>query len=388
MRKRSLDWYTLIPVLLLLSIGIIMVLSASSAKTAAAVLKVEGLGSKAADPFYYFNKQFVSVLIGLAGMYVMSIIDYRKWKHYIKPAAALSLLLLIAVFFFEKRNGAHSWILLTDNRGFQPSEFVKLCLVLILAYIISVKKEKITSFEQGVLPTLLVIGIIVGLVILQPDFGTGLVMLLTSFLMLFAGGVSLRHIYILVAVGITVVTLAIVNDIVTKSYRLSRYLAFIDPFKDPAGFGYQIIQSLYAIGSGGLFGVGIGRSMQKFGHIPEQHTDFIFSILAEELGFLGASFIIILFILFAARGFMIAYTTRDSFGSLLACGITSMICVEAAINIAVVTSTMPVTGITLPFISFGGSSVIFKLAAVGVLLNISKHAEPQTIFMSPKKAAH
>ncbi len=383
MRKRLLDWYTLIPVLLLLCIGIIMVLSASSAKTAAAVLKSN---NGAADPFYYFNKQFISVLIGLAGMFFVSTIDYRKWKQCVKPALYLSIFLLTAVFFFEKRNGAHGWISIGD-RGFQPSEFVKLCLVLILAYIISVKKEKIKSFEQGVLPALLVIGLLVGLVILEPDFGTGLVMLSTSFLMLFAGGVSKRHLTVLMSAGIVLVTLAIINDMVSKSYRFLRYLAFIDPFKDPAGFGYQIIQSLYAIGSGGMFGVGLGRSMQKFGHIPEQHTDFIFSILAEELGFIGALFIIILFLLFAARGYMVAYNSKDTFGSLLASGITTMILVEAAINIAVVTSSMPVTGITLPFISFGGSSVIFKLTAVGVLLNISKQTEPQTLFISSKKAA-
>ncbi|HWI54592.1 MAG TPA: FtsW/RodA/SpoVE family cell cycle protein, partial [Desulfobacteria bacterium] len=222
MRKRSFDWYTLIPVLLLLCIGIIMVLSASSAKTAASVLKVEGADmSKAADPFYYFNKQFISVLIGLAGMFFMSTIDYRKWKQCIKPAMYLSIGLLMAVFMFEKRNGAHSWILFGE-RGFQPSEFVKLCLILILAYIINVKKEKIKSFEQGVLPALVVIGLIVGLVILQPDFGTGLVMLSTSFLMLFAGGVSGRHLKSLMATGIVVVTLAVVNDMSSKSYRFLR----------------------------------------------------------------------------------------------------------------------------------------------------------------------
>lgn len=387
MRRRSIDWFTLIPVLLLLCIGIIMVLSASSATTAAAVLKQEtGDPEKVISPFYYFNKQLSSVFIGLVGMIIMSNIDYRKWKQCIKPAFLIAIILLVSVFLFEARNGAHGWIIV-GSRQFQPSEFVKLCLILVLANIISVKKDKLGSFQEGVLPALLSIGVICGLVILQPDFGSVLVMGATSFAMLFAGGVRTKHIVALFGAGISVVTFAIIVDMVTKSYRLARYIAFIDPFKDPRGIGYQIIQSLYAIGSGGLFGVGLGRSMQKYGHIPEQHTDFIFSILAEELGFIGASFVILLFIYFGARGYFIALNTRDTFGSLLATGITTLILVEAIINIAVATSSMPVTGLTLPFISFGGSSLIFKLAAIGVLLNISKYAKPQQRIISEDKAA-
>lgn len=387
MRSRSFDWYTLIPVLLLLCIGIIMVLSASSATTAAAVLKQEpGNPEKVISPFFYFNKQLSSVFIGLVGMFIMSTIDYRKWKQCVKPAFLIAIILLSSVFLFEARNGAHGWIII-GNRQFQPSEFVKLCLILILANIISVKKEKLGSFEEGVLPNLLSIGAICGLIILQPDFGSALVMGATSFAMLFAGGVRTKHLVSLFGAGIGLVTFAVIVDLVTKSYRLARYIAFIDPFKDPRGIGYQIIQSLYAIGSGGLFGVGLGRSMQKYGHIPEQHTDFIFSILAEELGFIGASFVILLFIYFGARGYLIALNSRDTFGSLLATGITTLILVEAIINIAVATSSMPVTGLTLPFISFGGSSLIFKLAAIGVLLNISKYAKPQQRFITEEKAA-
>lgn len=387
MRRRSFDWYTLIPVLLLLCIGIIMVLSASSATTAAAVLTQETDNPEdVISPFFYFNKQLSSVFIGLVSMFIMSNIDYRKWKQYVKPAFLIAIILLGSVFLFKARNGAHGWIII-GSRGFQPSEFVKLCLILILANIISVKKEKLDSFEEGVLPALLSIGIICGLIVLQPDFGSALVMGVTSFAMLFAGGIRSKHIVSLFGAGVAVVTFAVIVDMVTKSYRLARYIAFIDPFKDPRGIGYQIIQSLYAIGSGGLFGVGLGRSMQKYGHIPEQHTDFIFSILAEELGFIGASFVILLFIYFGARGYLIAMTCRDTFGSLMATGITTLILVEAIINIAVATSSMPVTGLTLPFISFGGSSLIFKLAAIGILLNISKYAKPQQGFGSEEKAA-
>lgn len=373
MRKRSIDWYTLIPVLLLLCIGIIMVLSASSATTAAEVLRNQaGESETQVDPFRYFNKQLVSVLIGLGAMLFTSNIDYRKWKQFVKPALYISVGLLLVVFAFPAKNGAHSWIIL-GGRQFQPSEFVKLCLILVLAHIISTKKEKMNSFEKGLLPALVSIGMICGLVLMEPDLGSAMVIAITSFFMLFAGGANLKHLAALGSVGGALGAVAMIAE----PYRFARWMAFIDPFKDPRGIGYQIIQSLYAIGSGGFFGVGLGQSMQKFGHIPEQHTDFIFSILAEELGFLGASLIIILFLFFAARGLIIAKNTRDSFGSLLASGITSLIIVEAIINIAVVTSSMPVTGITLPFISFGGSSLIFKLAAVGVLLNISKHTTIQ-----------
>jgi cell division protein FtsW len=201
-----------------------------------------------------------------------------------------------------------------------------------------------------------------------------MVIAITSYIMLYVGGANWKHLAGLVVVGGALVVVAIMME----DFRIERFIGFWDPFANPRDSGYQIIQSLYAIGSGGLVGVGLGQSMQKFGHIPEQHTDFIFSVLCEELGFFGASLVILLFIFFIARGFMIAKGTRDTFGSCLACGITTMIAVETIINIAVVTSSMPVTGITLPFISYGGSSLLFKMAAVGVLLNISRYRAKRT----------
>lgn len=372
MRKRPIDWYTLIPVLLLLCIGVIMVLSASSGTIGAEILGQKPGATEASDPYKYFNKQLISVSIGLVVMLVAANFRYVKLKKFVKPAAYIGVGLLIIVFGFAAKNGAHSWIIIGE-RQFQPSEMVKFCLILVLANIISIKKDKIRSFEHGLLPALIAIGIVCVLVVAEPDLGTALVIAITSFAMLFAGGARLPHLAALGGAGIGLTVMAVVMT----PYRFARWLAFIDPFKDPRGSGYQIIQSLYAIGSGGLMGAGLGQSMQKFGHVPEQHTDFIFSILSEELGFIGASFIIILFIFFAARGYRIAKNSRDTFGSLLACGITTMILVETVINIAVVTSSMPVTGITLPFISFGGSSLIFKLAAVGVLLNISRYVKKE-----------
>lgn len=358
-RKKSIDWFTLIPVLLLLCIGIIMVLSASSPTVSSGENK---------DVYRIFKRQLGWVGVGLVMMWISSNYHYRKLKKYVVVAAVVALFSLVAVFGFEARNGAHSWIIIGGNQ-FQPSEFVKLCLVLILARMMSTKGRKMSSLEEGLIPALLVIGAVCGLVLMEPDLGSTMVIAITSFIMLFAGGASIKHLGVLALTGIGAAAAAIA----VAPYRMARIFAFIDPFEDPRGIGYQIIQSLYAIGSGGLFGVGLGRSMQKYFYIPEQHTDFIFSVLSEELGFIGATFVIFLFIFFAARGYRIAKNSKDDFGSLLACGLTSMILVEVIINIAVVTSSMPVTGITLPFISYGGSSLIFKMTAVGVLLNISKH---------------
>lgn len=361
MQKRSIDWYALVPVLLLLCIGIIMVLSASSPTT---------VSGKSKDAYLFFKKQLIWVVVGLVGMYFMANYPYRKLLKFVKPASVLTVVLLLLVLTRPAINGARSWIIIAGNQ-FQPSEFVKLCLILILSRTMSIKSNKMNSFKEGLLPPLIMIGIVCGLIVLEPDLGTAMVIAIASFIMLFAGGANYKHLLTLAGGGISLGVLAILM----APYRFARILAFIDPFKDPRGKGYQIIQSLYAIGSGGLMGVGLGRSMQKFFYIPEQHTDFIFSILSEELGFIGATLIILLFIFFAARGYQIAKNSRDSFGCLLATGITSMILVEAIMNIAVVTSSMPVTGITLPFISYGGSSLFFKLIAIGVLLNISRYTE-------------
>lgn len=359
MRKRTIDWFALIPVLLLLGVGLIMVLSASSPITVVGESK---------DVYLIFRKQLVWVAVGLVAMYLMANYNYRKLQKFVVPAAVITIVLLTAVFGFPARNGAHGWIILGSYQ-FQPSEFVKLCLILILAKMISNKADAMTSLKDGLLPPLIAIGVVCFLVLLEPDLGSTVVIAATSFIMLFAGGARYKHLVMLALIGVS----AIIAAVLVAPYRLIRFLAFLDPSVDPSGSGYQIIQSLYAIGSGGFLGVGLGRSMQKFYRIPEQHTDFIFSILAEELGFIGGAFIIILFMFFAARGYLIAKNSRDTFGSLLACGLTTAIVVEAVINIAVVTSLMPVTGITLPFISYGGSSLIFKLAAVGVLLNISRY---------------
>ena len=363
MRNRSIDWYVLVSVLLMLGIGIIMVLSASSPTTVAGASK---------DGFLFFRKQLAWIGVGLFGMMVMSRFNYRKLNDLVIPSAVLTVVLLLAVFAFEPRNGAYSWIFIGSYQ-FQPSELVKLCLILMLARIISVKHDKMDSFIEGLIPPLILIAVVWGLVVIEPDLGTAMVIGITSYIMLYAGGANWKHLGGIALLGCMVASIAVM----VEGYRMDRFYGFLNPFEDPLGSTYQIVQSLYAIGSGGFLGVGLGQSMQKFGHIPEQHTDFIFSVLSEELGFVGAVFVIILFVIFASRGYLIARNSRDNFGSMLAIGITTLIIVEAVINIAVVTSSMPVTGITLPFISYGGSSLIFKMAAVGVLLNISRFTQNQ-----------
>jgi len=345
----------------MLSIGMIMVLSASSPTS---------ITGNSKDAFLYFKKQLMWSGVGLIAMFVAANYNYRKLARLVLPAAVMTIFLLLAVFGFEARNGAHSWIII-GNFQFQPSEFVKLCVILMLARIISIKKEKMASFKEGLAPALILVAVVCGLIVAEPDLGSAVAIAVTSFVLLYTGGAQWKYLIGLVGIGIGLIVLAIWLE----PYRINRITGFIDPFADPLKSGYQIIQSLYAIGSGGLFGVGLGRSMQKFGHIPEQHTDFIFSILSEELGFIGGAFIILLFLFFAARGYRIAKYCKDEFGSILACGITTMILVEAVINLAVVTSSMPVTGITLPFISYGGSSLVFKMGAIGVLLNISRYVE-------------
>lgn len=369
MKKRGLDFFILIPVLLLVSIGLIMVLSASSAYGAA----------KFQEPYLFFKKQVMWSSLGIVGMLMASRFRYKKLKQYAGVATAVTLMLLVVILIpgvAETRNGATSWIQLGPV-SFQPSELVKLFTVLILAKVLSNKKGKMHSFQDGLLPPIMIIAVVCVLIVAERDLGTTMAVAFTAFIMLFAAGARIAHLIPLALSGVVMAVIAIL----IAPYRFARLTAFWNPYADPTGTGYQIIQSLYAIGSGGLLGVGLGHSKQKFLHLPESYTDFIYSVLAEELGFVGGLIIIILFLTFLARGLLIAYGTKDSFGSMLAVGITSMIAIEAIMNISVATASMPVTGITLPFISYGGSSLFFKMIAVGILLNVSKHCNSKKVFL-------
>ncbi|HHY93213.1 MAG TPA: cell division protein FtsW, partial [Firmicutes bacterium] len=262
--------------------------------------------------------------------------------------------------------GARRW-LQVGPLNVQPSEVAKLCTVLFLAGFLAERGDRIRHFWRGLLPVLVVVGILCLLILKQPDLGTAVALAGTAGVMLFAAGADLRHLAGLGAAAVPVLWWAIMGE----EYRRVRFLAFLNPAADPQGSGYHIIQSLYALGSGGLLGVGLGQSHQKFLYLPERHTDFIFAILGEEIGLLGTLAVLFLFFLLAWRGCRAAMLAPDRFGTLLAIGIISMVTLQALVNIGVVTGSLPITGIPLPFISYGGSSLVFSLASIGILLNIS-----------------
>lgn len=365
LKKRPPDFVLFLTVLVLLSIGLIMVFSSSEYATMV----------RYGDSFYFFKRQLLWALLGLAAMFFMMNFDYFRLKRWIGLIVLTGFILLVAVLIPGVGvvvNGARRWIDI-GFMYFSPAELVKLCLIMFVAFGLSKKGEKLGSFKEGLLPYLVVMAAAAGLILLQPDLGTAIVLSGTIFIMFFAAGARLSHLGGLAGLGVVAVALAIYFE----PYRMRRFLAFLDPEADPQGTGYHIIQSLYALGSGGLFGVGLGQSKQKFLYLPENHTDFIFAITGEELGFIGASLVVLLFIMFVWRGLKIAVTSPDPFASLLAAGITSGISLQALINMGVVTGSMPVTGVPLPFISYGGTSLLFTLMGIGIVLNISKYTTPR-----------
>ncbi|MDK2926349.1 MAG: cell division protein FtsW [Bacillota bacterium] len=343
----------------LLGLGIVMVFSSSSV---AALAEFN-------DSLYYLKRQAVWTLIGLVGMSVFMQLDYHYLKRWALPALAGAVLLLGLVMVKDigvAGGGARRW-LQVGPLNVQPSEVAKLCSVLFLAAFLADRGDKIRNFWRGLLPALVLLGVLCLMILKQPDLGTAVALAGTAGVMLFAAGADLRHLAGLGAAAVPVLWWAIMGE----EYRRARFLAFLDPAADPQGSGYHIIQSLYALGSGGLLGVGLGQSHQKFLYLPERHTDFIFAILGEELGLLGTLLVLALFFLLAWRGCRAAMLAPDRFGTLLAIGIVSMVALQALVNIGVVTGSLPITGIPLPFISYGGSSLVFSLAGIGILLNIS-----------------
>ncbi len=354
------DLLVFIAVIALLSIGLVMVFSASS---------VMGLADYG-NPYHYVHRQSILALVGLVLMFILMRVDYHIFRPLALPGLLISFALLILVLFVGTgTGGATRWIRL-PGFNLQPSEVAKLIMVNYVAVYLSHKRENTRKFFSGLLPILLFTGAQFALIMLEPDFGTGGTIVAVSLMMLFAAGARSIHLLSLAALGVP----GLVVMAIAAPYRARRFLAFLDPWEDPLGSGFHIIQSLLALGSGGLFGVGLGRSRQKFLYLPMQHTDFIFAIIGEELGFTGAAMVLIFYFLFAWRGLRIAIATSDAFGKLLAVGITTMIVFQAIINIGVVSGVLPITGITLPLISSGGSSLVTTLAAIGVLLNISKHS--------------
>ncbi|MCR4441113.1 MAG: putative lipid II flippase FtsW [Peptococcaceae bacterium] len=359
LKKGSPDIIIFFTTILLLSVGIIMVFSASYYDTLEK------------DPYFYVRKQMTWGLISLAAMVLMMKIDYFRLKPHVNIVFLITLVLLILVLVpgvGVEVKGSRRWI----NLGFtnlQPSEVMKLCLVLFLSKSLGARSRRIKHFFTGLGPYLLLLSLIGALIMMEPDLGTTLAISATTVIMLFAAGVRWLHIIFLGISGLAVGAALILQE----PYRWNRIVGYLDPWAHASKEGYQTINSLYALGSGGFFGMGLGNSRQKLDFLPEQHTDFIFAILGEELGFLGAFFVILLFLLLAWRGYRIALTCPDVFGSFLAVGITTMIVFQAFINMGVVTGLLPVTGISLPFISYGGSSLLFSMLGIGILLNISRY---------------
>lgn len=322
------------------------------------------------DAFYFAKRQLLFAGIGVLAMFIVAQIPYLTWRKYAKPILIICFILLIAVLIPGVglvRGGARSWIGV-GAFSIQPAEFMKLGLIIFLAKYLAEKQRYIQSLKHGFLPLLLLIFTSFGLIMLQPDLGTGMVVILTCFILLFVAGAKINHFVGLGLLGV----LGFAGLIISAPYRINRITAFLNPWEDPLGNGFQIIQSLYAIGPGGLLGMGLGNSLQKFFYLPEPHNDFIFAIVAEELGFIGGSLLIMLFFLLLWRGVRIGLGAPDKFGMLLGLGITSMISLQVIINISVVIGLIPVTGITLPFLSYGGSSLTLILASVGILINISR----------------
>ena len=303
-------------------------------------------------------------------MLFISKIDYRFYQKFYKHAWWIALILLALVLIAGRTiNGAKRWIYVTETLSIQPSEIVKILMIIFYAGILVKNRDKLNLYGKGFLKHILFLAPIIGLLLLEPHFSASIVIIGICSIMMIMAGCKFWHFLV---TGGLVGILAIILLIILEPYRLQRVTTFLDPWKDATGDGWQVIQSLYAIGSGGLFGAGLGESKQKFLYIPEPHNDFIFSILGEELGFIGCAVVLILFGIFIWRGVLIAMRAPDMFGSLLAIGITALVAIQVIINVAVVTSSMPATGMPLPFFSYGGTALFILLCTMGILLNISR----------------
>ena len=366
--KGASDYIILIVVMLILALGMIMVLSASSPASL----------SESGDSYKYFKKQAIAAGLGLVVMFTVSKIDYRIYKKFAWIIYIAFIVLLVLVGFVgTDAGGARRWIIIAGF-NFQPSEFAKIGFIIFFAAILTDLKKngKIKKISWGFFyPLAWLIPIVGAILILQNHFSATFLICLITVIQMFIAGVKLRYFIIAGGMGLGgLLSLILLKNGGTlgDGFRSDRIQTWLDPFADPTGSGYQIIQSLYAIASGGMFGTGLGESKQKYLYLPEPHNDFIFAVLAEELGFFGCVVVILLFAIFIWRGIIISMNAPDTFGSLIAVGIVSLIGLQAMINIAVVTGTVPVTGMPLPFFSYGGTAIISNLMAVGILLNVSR----------------
>ena len=347
--------------LVLVSIGVVMVYSAS------AILAADRFG----DPHYFLKRQLFWALLGLGGMWAALAVDYRVLERVALPllgVAALLLVLVLVPAFGQAINGTRRWLRL-GGVSFQPVELAKLAFVIYLARFLSRRGEAVQGFWGGAVPPAVIGGVLAALVLRQPDLGNSLTLLALAFTLLFLAGARPRHLLLLAAPALPLLAVAVY----LAPYRWRRILAFLNPESDPRGSGFQIIQSFLAIGSGGLLGRGLGGSKQKLFYLPEPHTDFVFAVIAEELGLIGGVTVIALFMVLIWRGLRAGLRAPDRFGAYLALGLTTMLATEALVNLGVVTGSLPTKGLPLPFVSFGGSALFMTLLSTGILLNISQH---------------
>lgn len=363
----SMDFIMVAVLLCIIAIGVLMVYSSSSY-----VASFDPAYHN--DSLYFAKRQMLFAFVGLICMFSLANIDYHNLKKVTWIIMLATIVLLVAVFAFPPINGARRWIDLKITT-IQPSEIAKYTVVLYMAKSIELKGEKIKNFLYGIFPYLLVSGLYAGLVLAEKNLSICSVIMIVTLIILYTSGAKLSHMFSLLG---TVGAVGVIFTI-SESYRLDRLMNFMNPWKDSKGKGYQLVQSLLALGSGGVWGMGFGQSRQKCYYIPEPYNDFIFAIIGEELGLIGCSIIIILFLLLIWRGIRTAINSKDIYGTLLATGITSIIGIQAIINIAVVTGSMPVTGVPLPFISAGGSSLVLNMAAMGILLNITRQTQKNNV---------
>jgi cell division protein FtsW len=353
------DIQLLFPALFLVGIGIVMVYSASSA------VAIKQFGSD----YFFLAKQAIFALIGLLVLVVCRHFPYKYYRHLAYPLLLFSVVFLVTVFvspFGISAGGATRWLRI-GPLSFQPSEFARIALVIYLAYSLEKKADQLKEFSVGFVPHIFILVILAGLIIKQPDFGSIVILSMLTGLMMFIGGVRIKHLLLFI---ITLLPAGIYL-LMSSEYRWKRLIGFIDPWQYPAAEGYQIVHSLMAFGTGGITGTGLGKGYQKLFYLPEPHTDFIFSVVGEELGLIGVLAIIGLYAWILICGFRIAKNAADPFGSFLAVGLTVAMGLQIVVNMGVALSLLPTKGLTLPFLSYGGTSLLVNMASVGILMNIS-----------------
>ncbi|WP_404452470.1 putative lipid II flippase FtsW [Virgibacillus necropolis] len=359
-KLKEYDFTLMITPILLSGFGIVMIYSASMV-----IAVMEGFEST-----HYFYKQITWFFLSMIGFIVCSVFPYKYYQKLMKIIMLIVLFMLIGVLIFgDTVNNAKSWFDFGPV-SMQPAEFAKIGLIMYLASIYSKKQSYINDFKTGVLPPLIMTGIVLGLIFMQPDIGTAAIIFLIACSVIFSSGIKFRHLSILILLGLIVIALA-APQMVTDE-RLARFTGAYQPFETPETDGYHLIQSYLAIGVGGLTGEGLGHSIQKLGYLLEPHTDFIMAVIAEELGFVGVVIVLGMLAIIVLRGIFIARKCEDSFGALLAIGISSMVGVQAFINLGAIMGLLPITGVPLPFVSYGGSSLLVMLASMGILNNIAK----------------